>query len=167
MFHTKRIEAEAETCCKANALTSVEQITANLKVFKALAAMDQSSVEAKRREAFKAKIADIEKHLSLKDTIWAHEAVTNTRFVHDNIRPTKPLSFINCGEGGLGWSGGAALGIKLASDAEAGGEGKGKFVAQIAGDETYLFSVPGSVSWISQRYKIPVLTIALNNKGIC
>lgn len=93
--------------------------------------------------------------------------MTNTRFVHDNIRPTKPLSFINCGEGGLGWSGGAALGIKLASDAEAGGEGKGKFVAQIAGDETYLFSVPGSVSWISQRYKIPVLTIALNNKGIC
>jgi hypothetical protein len=52
--------------------------------------------------------------------------VINTGFVHDNIRPTKPLSFIN--RGGLGWSGGAALGIKLASDAEAGGEGKGKFV---------------------------------------
>ena len=56
-------------------------------------------------------------------------------------------------------------GIKLASDFESGGPGKGKFVCQIVGDGTYLFSVPGSVYWISQRYKIPVLTIVLNNKG--
>lgn len=33
------------------------------------------------------------------------------------------------------------------------------------GDGTFLFSVPGSVYWISQRYKIPILTIVLNNKG--
>lgn len=32
-------------------------------------------------------------------------------------------------------------------------------------DGTYLFTVPGSVYWISQRYKIPILTIVLNNKG--
>jgi thiamine pyrophosphate-dependent acetolactate synthase large subunit-like protein len=34
------------------------------------------------------------------------------------------------------------------------------------GDGTFLFSVPGSVYWISKRYKIPVLTIVLNNKGV-
>ena len=38
-------------------------------------------------------------------------------------------------------------------------------VVQIVGDGTYLFSVPGSVYWISKRYNIPVLTIVLNNKG--
>ncbi|TVY46982.1 Benzoylformate decarboxylase [Lachnellula occidentalis] len=96
-----------------------------------------------------------------KDTIFAIEAVTNTGFVADNVQATLPGSWINCGGGGLGWSGGGALGIKLASEYE----GKGKFVVQIVGDGTFLFSVPGSVYWISQRYKLPVLTIVLNNKG--
>lgn len=95
------------------------------------------------------------------DTIWVVEAVTNTGFIHDNVRPTRPGSWINCGGGGLGWSGGAALGIKLAAEAE----GRGEFVCQIVGDGTYLFSVPGSVYWIANRYNIPVLTIVLNNDG--
>ena len=95
------------------------------------------------------------------DSIFAIEAVTNTGFVADNIQASLPGSWINCGGGGLGWSGGGALGIKLASEFE----GKKKFVVQIVGDGTFLFSVPGSVYWISQRYKIPVLTIVLNNKG--
>ena len=100
------------------------------------------------------------------DTIFAIEAVTNTVFVADNLQTTLPGSWINCGGGGLGWSGGGALGIKLASEYE-NGEGKGKFVVQIVGDGTFLFSIPGSVYWISQRYKIPVLTIVLNNAGMC
>ena len=100
-----------------------------------------------------------------QDTIWAIEAVTNTPFVADNIQANLPGSWINCGGGGLGWSGGGSLGIKLASEFYAG-EGKaGKFVVQIVGDGTFLFSVPSSVYWISQRYKIPILTIVLNNKG--
>lgn len=57
------------------------------------------------------------------------------------------------------------MGIKLASEVE-NGKGKGKFVVQIVGDGTFLFSVPGSVYWICQRYNIPVLTIVLNNKGM-
>jgi thiamine pyrophosphate-dependent acetolactate synthase large subunit-like protein len=99
-----------------------------------------------------------------EDTIFAIEAVTNTGFVADNIQATFPGSWINCGGGGLGWSGGGSLGIKLATEFE-NGPGKGKFVVQIVGDGTFLFSVPGSVYWISQRYKIPVLTIVLNNNG--
>ena len=97
-----------------------------------------------------------------KDTIFAIEAVTNTAFVADQIQATLPGSWINCGGGGLGWSGGGALGIKLATDAS----GEKKFVCQIVGDGTFLFSVPGSVYWIAQKYKIPTLTIILNNKGI-
>lgn len=92
------------------------------------------------------------------DTIYAIEAVTNTAFVADALCPSIPGTYINCGGGGLGWSGGAALGIKLAA-------GPSRFVCQIVADGTFLFSVPGSVYWISQRYQLPVLTIILNNGG--
>ena len=93
------------------------------------------------------------------DTIFAIEAVTCTGFVADQLLPSIPGTYINCGGGGLGWSGGAALGIKLAA-------GDKSFICQIVGDGTFLFSVPGSVYWISQRYNLPVLTIVLNNKGM-
>lgn len=99
-----------------------------------------------------------------QDAIFSIEAVTNTFFVADNIQATLPGSWFNCGGGGLGWSGGSSLGIKLATEAEHG-DGKGKFVVQIVGDGTFLFSVPSSVYWISRRYNIPILTVVLNNKG--
>lgn len=99
------------------------------------------------------------------DTIYCIEAVTNTVFVADQIQASEPGTWYNCGGGGLGWSGGASLGLKLASDGLARGDGKGRFVCQIVGDGTFLFSVPGSVYWIAQRYKIPTLTIILNNRG--
>lgn len=71
-----------------------------------------------------------------EDTVYAIEAVTNTAFVADQIQANLPGTWINCGGGGLGWSGGGALGIKLAV-------GKEPFVCQIVGDGTFLFSVPG------------------------
>ncbi|EEQ30669.1 acetolactate synthase [Microsporum canis CBS 113480] len=100
-----------------------------------------------------------------EDTIWCVEAVSSAGAVSEHIRATLPGSWINSGGGGLGWSGGAALGIKLATDDKNGGKAQGKFVCQIVGDGTYLFSVPSSVYWISRRYQIPVLTIVLNNRG--
>ena len=77
------------------------------------------------------------------DTIFAVEAVTNAALVSDQVQATTPGSWINCGGGGLGWSGGGALGVKLATDYEHGGTNKGKFVCHIVGDGTFLFSVPG------------------------
>lgn len=174
---------------QADSLTATEQITAHLKTSSDTKAKLASAEAAARWDAlqasYKKRLADIDArttpadngefgsgYLSKKikefvpqDTIYAIEAVTNTAFVHDNLQPEAPGSWINCGGGGLGWSGGGALGIKLATDKAAGGAGKGKFVVQIVGDGTFLFSVPGSVHWIAQRYDIPVLTIVLNNKG--
>ncbi|KAI9825063.1 MAG: hypothetical protein M1832_001382 [Thelocarpon impressellum] len=98
-----------------------------------------------------------------RDTIFAIEAVTNTTYVADQLQPTLPGTWINCGGGGLGWSGGAALGMKLATMQRDGGAGR--FVCAIVGDGTFLFSVPGSVFWIAQRYKLPLLTIVLNNNA--
>ncbi|KAK8026404.1 thiamine pyrophosphate binding protein [Apiospora marii] len=172
---------------RADALTSVEQVTAHLKTAFGSQLNSESATQAWDAlvAAHAQKLDDIAartkpaadgqfgtgylcktlKGLVPRDTIWAIEAVTNTAFVHDNLQPELPGSWINCGGGGLGWSGGGALGIKLASDALAGGQGKGQFVVQVVGDGTFLFSVPGSVYWISRRYGIPVLTIVLNNKG--
>ena len=170
---------------RADALTSIEQIT---EAAKGLAGSFDAEVSSRKWDAlqasYKQRLATISeraapaadgsfgtghlcnrlRELCPKDTIFAVEAVTNTFFVHDNLQLELPGSWINCGGGGLGWSGGGALGIKLASTVEHGG--KGKFVVQVVGDGTFLFSVPGSVYWISKRYQIPVLTIVLNNKGM-
>ncbi|KAK7397728.1 hypothetical protein QQX98_012901 [Neonectria punicea] len=170
---------------RADASTSIEQITAALKAPELANKLEATAAEAEQKvvKTYEARLAAIAKaaepqqdgtfgtgHLCQvlrnvcpDDTLWAIEAVTNTTFVHDNLQPKTPGSWLNCGGGGLGWSGGGALGIKLASDFE--NRGKGKFVVQIVGDGTYLFTVPGSVYWISKRYNIPVLTIVLNNKG--
>ncbi|KAI0379615.1 thiamine diphosphate-binding protein [Hypomontagnella monticulosa] len=169
---------------RADPLVAVEQITSEAKT--QASSLDAAVVSKKwdaLQAAYKERLATITskatpaedgsfgtghlcktlRSLCPQDTIWAIEAVTNTAFVHDNLQPEIPGSWINCGGGGLGWSGGGALGVKLATDVENGG--KGKFVVQIVGDGTFLFSVPGSVYWIAKRYKIPVLTIVLNNKG--
>ncbi|KHN99756.1 Thiamine pyrophosphate enzyme, N-terminal TPP-binding domain protein [Metarhizium album ARSEF 1941] len=177
---------EARERYRADARTAIDQITTALKTGDAAAkleSMDRSGAAKRVQDEYKKLLASIEdkarpnpdggfgtghlcrtlKSLCPEDTIYAVEAVTNTYFVHDNIRPTTPGSWINCGGGGLGWSGGAALGIKLAAEAEK--PGKGAFVVQIVGDGSYLFSVPATVYWISKRYGIPVLTIVLNNNG--
>ncbi|KAG8156459.1 hypothetical protein KVR01_013693 [Diaporthe batatas] len=174
---------------RADSLLSVDQLIAHLQTSeptRALLSGPEASARAEAlRESHAQRLKEIDakavpagdgqfgtgylckklKELCPRDTIWAIEAVTNTAFVHDNLQPEDPGSWINCGGGGLGWSGGGTLGIKLATDVEHGGPGKGKFVVQIVGDGTYLFSVPGSVYWIAQRYGIPVLTVVLNNKG--
>jgi thiamine pyrophosphate-dependent acetolactate synthase large subunit-like protein len=104
------------------------------------------------------------RQLASSDSIYAIEAVTNTPIVADQIQASLPGQWLNCGGGGLGWSSGGALGIKLASDAIQGDRPK-KMVIQIVGDGSFMFSIPGSAFWISHRYKIPILTIVLNNRG--
>jgi thiamine pyrophosphate-dependent acetolactate synthase large subunit-like protein len=169
---------------KADAALSLEQINSFLSSnIKSLSA-NTETYKQKRLEQynnFMSTISDLEKPLDEDvyntsylcsllrktcpaDTIWVIEAVTQTQLVADSIRPTLPGTWINCGGGGLGWSGGAALGIKLAADILSGGK-KPSFICQIVGDGTFLFTVPASVYWISQRYSIPILTIVLNNNG--
>lgn len=92
-------------------------------------------------------------------TVFVVEAVTCAVNISNQIQAETPGSWINCGGAGLGWSGGAALGVKLAF------EEKPKFVCQIVADGTFMFSAPNSVYWIASRYNIPVLTIVLNNSG--
>ena len=171
----------------ADGIASIDQIQAALETgeaAQALARRDLVADEGFRAASYASKLRHIAKmakpidngkcstsHLSNalrsacpENTIWVVEAVTNTELIHNGVRPTQPGSWINSGGGGLGWSGGAALGVKLASDVAEGG-GKGKFVCQIVGDGTFMFSSPASVYWVSMRYNIPILVIVLNNNG--
>ena len=182
---------------RADSTTSFTQLinvlAASPKLSNSLSESTHVKQKEERQKAYDARIADVKAlavvpsepsaalnpHLLTSqvraavpdDTIFAIEAVTLSMAVSDQIGAILPHSWINCGGGGLGWSGGGALGIKLASDYEyrssdnPTGAGKGKFVCQIVGDGTFLFSVPGSVYWIAERYKIPVLTVILNNRG--
>lgn len=72
------------------------------------------------------------RHHVPEDTIFAVEAVTNGPIVSENLQLTRPGSLINCGGGGLGWSGGGTLGVKLATDHL----GEKKFVCQIVGGKS-------------------------------
>jgi acetolactate synthase I/II/III large subunit len=91
------------------------------------------------------------------DCIVLNEGITNYPAICDHIAPSKPGSFFSSGGGSLGWSGGAAIGIKLAQPA--------KTVVALTGDGSYLFSVPSSVHWMARRYAAPFLQVVYNNRG--
>ena len=101
------------------------------------------------------------------DAVYVVEAVTCAQAISDQLRLEIPGSWINAGGTGIGWSNGAALGVKLGLDAgdEEGGNKKPSFVCQIVGDGSYMCASPASAAWIAAKYKIPILTILLNNGG--
>jgi acetolactate synthase-1/2/3 large subunit len=94
----------------------------------------------------------------LDDTaIIVNEGITNYPTIVSHMAPSRPGSMFASGGGSLGWSGGAAIGMKLASpDAT---------VVALTGDGSYLFSVPSSVHWMARRYRTPFLQIVYNNRG--
>ena len=66
-------------------------------------------------------------------------------------------SYVGLAGGGLGFSGGMALGLKLAQPE--------RRIVQIIGDGGFHFSSPDSVFAVAQQYQIPILTVVLDNGG--
>jgi acetolactate synthase I/II/III large subunit len=100
--------------------------------------------------------ACIRQHLE-PDSIVLNEAITNFKVIVDHLCLTRPGSMITAGGGSLGWSGGAAIGAKLAQP--------DRLAVAVTGDGSYMFSVPSSVHWIARRYKTPFLQVIYNNCG--
>jgi acetolactate synthase-1/2/3 large subunit len=71
----------------------------------------------------------------------------------------RPLqnTLMRVGGGGLGSSGGMALGAKLACP--------DRLAIQIIGDGSFYFNVTDSVLAVSKKYNLPLLTIVLDNGG--
>ncbi len=89
--------------------------------------------------------------------IVVNEAIRNSPAVLNQIAREQALSLIGGAGGGLGYSGGMALGAKLAKPQVR--------VIQIVGDGGFHFSTPTSVYATAQRYQLPIFTVILDNGG--
>ncbi len=91
------------------------------------------------------------------DDIVVNEAIRNGGHVQDFIERTEPQTYIGFAGGGLGFSGGMALGVKLARPDSR--------VLQIVGDGSYHFGSPDAVYSVAQMHGLPIFTIVLDNRG--
>ncbi|MGY3615204.1 thiamine pyrophosphate-requiring protein [Bradyrhizobium sp. USDA 10063] len=92
-----------------------------------------------------------------QDDIVLNEAIRNGPMLQEQIRRTQPRSYVGLAGGGLGFSGGMALGLKLAQPH--------RRIVQIIGDGAFHFSSPDSVYATAQQYELPILTVVLDNGG--
>ena len=92
-----------------------------------------------------------------QDDIVVNEAIRNAPILQEHITRTRPCSYVGLAGGGLGFSGGMALGLKLA-------EPKRRIV-QVIGDGGFHFSSPDSVYAVAQQYRVPIFTVVLDNGG--
>ena len=91
------------------------------------------------------------------DTIVLNEAITNAGAIARYLPRVKPGTMFGNAGTSLGWSGGAAVGIKLARPDST--------VVSLVGDGTYFLTVPSSTYWVARHYSTPVLTVILDNGG--
>ena len=92
-----------------------------------------------------------------QDDVVLNEAIRNGPVLQEHVKRTKPQSYVGLAGGGLGFSGGMALGLKLARP--------GRRVVQVIGDGGFHFSSPDSVYAVAQQYQIPIFTVVLDNGG--
>jgi acetolactate synthase I/II/III large subunit len=92
-----------------------------------------------------------------QDDMVLNEAIRNGPILQEHIRRTQPQSYVGLAGGGLGFSGGMALGLKLAQP--------NRRIVQVIGDGGFHFSSPDSVYAVAQQYQIPILTVVLDNGG--
>ncbi len=86
-----------------------------------------------------------------------NEAIRNGPVVLQQLPRTRPGTLVGLSGGGLGFSGGMSLGLKLACPE--------RTIVQIVGDGTFYFSNPQSTLAVGRQYKLPVLTVVLDNTG--
>jgi acetolactate synthase-1/2/3 large subunit len=101
--------------------------------------------------------ACVRRLLDGEDALVLTEVVTNSKAVAEHLRAVRPGSVLHHGGGALGWSGGAAVGAKLARP--------DRTVVSLVGDGSFLFSVPSSAIWVQRRYDAPALTVIYDNGG--
>src|SRR6202795_5006279 len=91
------------------------------------------------------------------DDVVLNEAIRNGPVLQEHVTRTRPKSYVGLAGGGLGFSGGMALGLKLAQ--------AGRRIVQVIGDGGFHFSSPDSVYAVAQQYQIPSFTVVLDNGG--
>jgi acetolactate synthase I/II/III large subunit len=92
-----------------------------------------------------------------QDDVVLNEAIRNGPALQEHLTRTRPSSYVGLAGGGLGFSGGMALGLKLAQPK--------RRVVQVIGDGGFHFSSPDSVYAVAQQYQIPIFTVVVDNGG--
>ena len=100
--------------------------------------------------------AAIGQQIRAEDVIL-NEAIRNTMAVFEQIPRELPGTLMGLSGGGLGFSAGTALGIKLAQAQSR--------VIHFVGDGSFYFSNPSSVYAVARQYNLPILTVLLDNGG--
>jgi acetolactate synthase-1/2/3 large subunit len=90
-------------------------------------------------------------------TVIVNEAVSLAATVRRELPFDEPGSMIGLAGGGLGFSGGMALGIKLAQPQ--------RMVVRLVGDGAYQLGDPTGVLGLSRHLQLPFLTVVLDNGG--
>jgi len=160
---------------RADAATALSQLNAALDATK----IDADAAEKRRRhfaDLFGKRVTELEtlekpngdfaspeyltacvrKHVD-DDTIALNEGITSYNVIFDHLRMSRPGSIFASGGSSLGWSGGAAIGAKLAAPE--------KTVIALTGDGSYMFSIPSTVHWMARQYQTPFLQVVYNNRG--
>jgi acetolactate synthase-1/2/3 large subunit len=92
-----------------------------------------------------------------QDDVVLNEAIRNAPILQEHLPRTRPGSYVGLAGGGLGFSGGMALGLKLAQP--------NRRIVQVIGDGGFHFSSPDSVYAVAQQYQLPIFTLVLDNGG--
>ena len=91
------------------------------------------------------------------DDVLINEGIRNAAAVFQHVPRTQPLTLLGGPGGGLGYSAGMALGARLARP-------KAR-VVHVEGDGGFHFSTPTSVYAVAQAYRLPILSVVLDNGG--
>jgi len=166
---------KARQCYRADAATALAQLNAALD----RAAIDERAAERRRRhyaERHRERAAElarleapggevitpeyltacVRRQVGL-DAVVINEGITNYPAICDHMAREKPGTMFASGGGSLGWTGGAAIGMKLAAP--------DKTFVVMTGDGSYMFSTPSTVHWMARRYRTPFLSVIFNNRG--
>jgi acetolactate synthase I/II/III large subunit len=166
---------KARRCYRADAATAFAQLNAHLDSVE----IDEEAADrrrdhyARRHRERKAELARLEapsdevitpeyvtacvrRQVGL-EAIVLNEGITNYPAICDHMAREHPGTMFASGGGSLGWSGGAAIGMKLAAPE--------KTFVVMSGDGSYMFSQPSTVHWMARRYRTPFLQIIFNNRG--
>jgi acetolactate synthase I/II/III large subunit len=166
---------KARQCYRADAATALAQLNARLDHIE----IDEEAAErrclhyAERHRERKAELVRLEapsgdvitpeyltacvrRQVEL-EAIVLNEGITNYPAICDHMARELPGTMFASGGGSLGWTGGAAIGMKLAAP--------DKILVALTGDGSYMFSSPSVVHWMARRYRTPFLQIVYNNRG--
>ncbi len=91
------------------------------------------------------------------DDVLINEGIRNAASVFAQVPRTREGSLVGLAGGGLGFSSGMALGIRLATPH--------RTVVNVVGDGSFYFNNPQSVLAVAAEHRLPILTVVLDNGG--